>query len=222
MKALYADGVSRMSGLASVVLTIAGALTRNPIPQWTLWIAALICFFLAAVKAWTVEHTKLLEELKKNKPLFVVQFGQAISIYLPDQDVTLLLPVVSIVNRGADSSTTDWRVHYKSSSLDQPVEIVRILEPIVKLKIPGQPDFEMNSSDAINGNLTPIPRGGFRNGRLPIFIPGERREEINQDAVITVSVYDYLGDAYHAQFVAQKADRLMFLPTETGKVTKKR
>ena len=50
----------------------------------------------------------------------------------------------------------------------------------------------------------------------------ESAEEINQDAVITVSVYDYLGDAYHAQFVAQKADRLMFLPTETGKVTKKR
>jgi hypothetical protein len=44
------DWVSLMSGIASVVLAVLGAILKNPLPRSALWIAAVLCYMLSSFR----------------------------------------------------------------------------------------------------------------------------------------------------------------------------
>lgn len=54
--AIWHDWVSLMSGIASVTLGAAGASGRGPLPDWAFWVAAAICFFVAAFRVWRTQY----------------------------------------------------------------------------------------------------------------------------------------------------------------------
>jgi hypothetical protein len=55
--ALWADWVARMSGTGSIFLLAVGVWLPT-IPRWLVFLVAVICFVMAAIRIWTTEHRR--------------------------------------------------------------------------------------------------------------------------------------------------------------------
>src|SRR5580658_2696752 len=120
--ALIGDWVSLMSGVASVALTIIGIARKwEKVPRWTFWIAAAVCFFLAATRIWTAEHRSFLqaeEELDNlTKPQLELSIDRIAASYAKldvGEHAGEMFPAVSViahlVNNGAPSVADNWRL----------------------------------------------------------------------------------------------------------------
>jgi hypothetical protein len=60
MRALWKHWIALASGVGSVVLAAIGTHYTTPLPSWTFWLMALLCFFWASFRAWREEHAALL------------------------------------------------------------------------------------------------------------------------------------------------------------------
>ncbi len=189
-----------MSGIASVALTIYGAVRKwKQVPSSAIFAAAVICFVLASARIWTTEHRKYLAEVERNTPVFSVRLGSAITTYNQDNKFTVIFLVVKIVNSGADSAVTDWRAHYKSPSLDIDADCIHIINDPFVTTVPSGPPFIMHRSENImNRAAVPIPRGGMVDGWLPLRIPN--MQNVGSDTEIIVTVSDYKGKTYTGKF----------------------
>jgi len=197
--ALVADWVSLMSGIASVILALLGTIRKwQDVPRWAFITAAAICFFVASARIWTTEHRKYLVEVERNKPDFSFTAGLVFSFYSTENDVTIVLATVRIVNSGADSAVIDWNAHWKSPNLDTNANCIQILSEPFKIQLPNGQPFVMNRSEQImNRTSVPIPRGGKATGWLPISVPGSVAPNgLSDDTVITVTITDYTGKSY--------------------------
>ena len=204
LAAIMADWVALMSGIASVLLTIIGIAKKwERIPSWAFWLAATVCFFIASGRVWTTEHRALLQADTKldqlTKPKFEVVLGPAMAGYDGPKGVTYWLPMVRIINHQAPSAILGWKAHYKSLTLDQDVPPVLIAN---RLTIPSAAgSFIYDPEDNIAFTRGVIAQGDFRDGRLPIAIPGDKTMELsNGDAAITITVVDYLKQEQSAEF----------------------
>jgi len=56
LRDFWSDVIARLSGIASVVLALIAASRRNPLPNWAFWIAAAICFIMAAFRTWRIQY----------------------------------------------------------------------------------------------------------------------------------------------------------------------
>jgi len=56
IKAIYRDWVARMSGGASILLTVLATVLPTKVPHWVFWIAASLCLLVACFRAWSAEH----------------------------------------------------------------------------------------------------------------------------------------------------------------------
>jgi hypothetical protein len=111
LSALSESWVALMSGIASVVLAFTGVLYgfvwKKDLPARALWSAALVCFFIASIKVWTIEHTarlsleKHLQELTAPKLFGSIVFVSVASATDPKDSVVTLL--ANIKNTGAPS-----------------------------------------------------------------------------------------------------------------------
>jgi hypothetical protein len=131
LSALATDWVSKMSGIASVVLLIAGvARDWEKVPRWAFWTAAAVCFFFASARVWTIEHraveaarldTKHVQEKLDalTQPKFEVSHGSTlVGQWVNANAGTIshyagLLITVTVTNRGAPSVVKGYRVTAK-------------------------------------------------------------------------------------------------------------
>ncbi|HEV1996153.1 MAG TPA: hypothetical protein VGR03_17600 [Candidatus Acidoferrum sp.] len=220
--------VGLMSGILSLFRELLGVYRPDQAHAASLfWRCVWIAFIISSVSAWASQYHRANEAERKleetKQPSFKVTIGQSISVYRADQKATFWLPVITIVNGGAQSAILGWQIHYKSPTLDQDVPPVRILEKTFELEIPNQPVFVMNPLEAVNLKKGPIVRGDSREGRLPVFIPGDHTKEISSgEALISVTVHDYLGNSYTGEFRGEPNEGLRFLPEEGTKESLKR
>jgi hypothetical protein len=170
------------------------------------------------------------------EPNFTVFLGQAITFYERRRDITVLLIEVEIRNSGAPSAALHWKAHYKSSTLDSDILIIKPVTEPLKIPLPSKPrlpneaevSLDFYRADSIDEKtaLNAITRGVPVRGRLPLLIPGEREDEIgSSDAVITVTTYDYLQRPYQAQYIGGRTEggeRLVRLPGEKFSPVKKK
>jgi hypothetical protein len=60
LRALLKHWIALASGVGSLVLSTIGARYSSPLPSWTFWLMALVCFFIASFLAWREGHASLL------------------------------------------------------------------------------------------------------------------------------------------------------------------
>lgn len=68
LRALWKHWIALASGVGSVVLAAVGTHYTTPLPSWTFWLMALLCFFIASFRAWRDGQTALLaagDEIKR-------------------------------------------------------------------------------------------------------------------------------------------------------------
>jgi hypothetical protein len=148
-------------------------------------------------------NTQLQNKLEEStKPKLEVIICQIRATYFPkDHQETIVLVQMGILNKGVDSSVTSYKAHYRSSTLDQDMPI-RFLPAKEQTKAFPQ-ERETEDGDIQNIQTvtqSPIRRGAIMPGKLFVELPGNRMEELKKDAVLTITVQDYLGTEASGQF----------------------
>jgi len=151
---------------------------------------------------------KLRLEKEKNLtsvPDFIPMIRTVAVIHIPQENVTLIMFQVEIVNKGADSFALITG-HYESPTLDADTNLPNFM---VKQSwpIPDHPgQYLIIEPDEW---LTPrvrksrIARGELASGRVVLAVPGNKLYEIRMgEAKITLKVQDYLGKAYSDSYQA--------------------
>jgi hypothetical protein len=207
-------------GVIVALLALWSLLRQQPIRKSLGIGAALFFLFLAFFNAWREQKHAAVDaknELERiSKPNFAIRIGQAV-IALNGSSTTVFIPFVEIVNKGADSVVTNYRVHYKSDSFDGDLKVSAFLDE--ELKLPsGSGSLTLHKADFLTNRITAISRGHMEVGRLLVLIPGVKNAEINSGkALITLYIKDYLGDSYSAVYQGGGPDDLIrFGPGETG------
>jgi len=52
LRALFKHWVALASGIGSIVLSALDAYRKAPLPPWSFWLMALVCFSIASFRAW--------------------------------------------------------------------------------------------------------------------------------------------------------------------------
>jgi hypothetical protein len=204
--AIISHWVSLMSGIASVVLTILGFVRRwDTFPRRVIWITALACFLIAAIKVWTTEHQDRikaeaeLEELTKPKLSGVIEgrvFGVAEA--KNNQSIVTLNPLIT--NTGAPSVALDFNVQ---------IELFDGRKPNVMVIPPPRPDqyftlvaehkvgsVSFLGSDFVprKASINPIPKGGVAEGFIAVLV-GAKREDIFRPETSIILVWKDVNGA---------------------------
>src|SRR5208337_3756086 len=161
---LYKDVVGLMSGITSLMLTILGFIKKfrlrdNPdLQQRIFWGAALICFLIASVSIWTIEHQQVLTQRTKIYREYVEEKNRRISTFrdnkfiieqtlLQSSSLQLLIEYQKMQYQSAKNAEeeqakfmgimSDVRLHFHNSPvLQQLINSVLIL-PAIEPKLPN-------------------------------------------------------------------------------------
>lgn len=58
IRSFWPDWMARMTGGASLVLTLWGIVWNHPIKRWHVFLAAFVCYFLASFRVWQKEYRR--------------------------------------------------------------------------------------------------------------------------------------------------------------------
>jgi hypothetical protein len=58
VRSFWPDWMARMSGGASIVLTVWGIVWDHPIKRWHVFLAAFVCYFFASFRVWQKEYRR--------------------------------------------------------------------------------------------------------------------------------------------------------------------
>jgi hypothetical protein len=202
-------------GLGGFVLLVLVLLERYHPRGWTVpkryHFLLVAAFFVlgASFMTWKDQYelaTQRQQELDRlAKPEFTVIFAQFEDAYSSDLKSTVVMLELGIMNSGSDSAATNWNVHYRSKTLDQDVPLVAFPSSEEKRAFPDEDQmFDLDVPDFRLRGLSPIVRGSIVAGKLFVEVPGNRQAELNNGAVITVSVEDYLGNSFKTDTTENK------------------
>lgn len=211
--------VAFMSGILSLFREILLIYRPEVVPERVLfWRCMWIAFIISAVTLWGIEHRDLIEANGKieqlTRPKFILTLGPAVNFIQREKDVTLCFLAVQIANSGAASAVRGFKVHYESPTLNADVQHVNLTSE-VPLNTPSGP-FIVGPKELINMQTGVITQGDFRTGRLAIVIPGNKLDEFNTGAKLTVTVWDYLGNPYKLDYVSSQTNQgpILYAPGE--------
>jgi hypothetical protein len=169
---------------------------------------AVVFLCMAFFKAWRDEYLGRVvanQKLRATEPDFVLDLGQIVIKYDPARDFTALLIHMQILNRGADSVAVNWHARYKSASCEDEAEINIFAEESISLPFSsGEYQYIIKRDDLMPlKTIRPVTKGSIAAGLLFVLVSGNRFDEIlSGAATITVSVDDYLGKCYQADYVS--------------------
>lgn len=150
-----------------------------------------------------------------------MSLGQCVSVYDNIERGTFLLINVELRNNGAPSATNKWGAHYKSSTLDAPIGLWRVVKQPMRIPLTDQPRgvIEYYNSDSIVEKTaqSAVVRGVPVHGRLPLWVPGDRVDEIKSGGVlIEVVAHDWRGQPFYGSFLPSGPEEAVtVLPGET-------
>jgi hypothetical protein len=197
-------------------MILAAARKWEQVPRWVLWTAAVVCIVFASFRVWSAEHEKYLAEVERNKPQFILSFGQLFSREGPKSDVTWMMIQTTLLNRGAESVAIGWKAHYKSLTEEKDLEVTVFPEEIKYFNIPDSDMMlVLKKSDLIIVKThTAIKRGQIVSGLLLIDIPRNMFQEVSKGtAKVIISTEDYLGNRYNGEFKgSQRKEKFKYFP----------
>jgi len=178
--ALLGDWVSLMSGIASVVLTIIGAVRRwQQVPRWVLWVAAASCFLVASTRVWTTEHVRadrLQNEMDQSlNPRLECSIEQLVIGYRAQDSLVkeaLALLVVTIRNKGAPSAAEQYTLQATGDNGLVMDSYSTTITDGFPWTLPDR-EFRLMASQALySKTIDPIPHNGRKQGYLLFFFHG--------------------------------------------------
>ena len=60
VRSFWPDWLSRMSGIASVALLAIATIWNRPLPRWSVFLAAAVCYAVASFRVWQQKHRESL------------------------------------------------------------------------------------------------------------------------------------------------------------------
>jgi hypothetical protein len=170
-----------------------------------------------AVAAAQGELATLAEQLRKEReqrehdtiPILEVNPRQATTFQRHDEDMTVVLLHVDIINKGATTVALIGKGHYKSPTFDADVEIINILDDVLEVPVGHGQKLRVRQDEWLRMRANQgIGRGLLVQGQLPFIIPGNRGKEIMDGVgVVTFSVQDYTGKEWPSGFQAGPENR---------------
>jgi len=206
--AFLSDWVAWMSGIASIILTIVEFSIQPQTGRKLFWVAGLICFFVASVHIWTLEHRKYLQsmgELDDLHPKLSAQIDQVATAMFTESKVPFAYLIVSVANLGSDSIANRF---YLSAEVEGKLAVNRQL---TVLEVPnlktGNQQLDMNLGNMLPQKCgeNPIPHGGMRRGWLLYLFPTLTLEEL-KTAKMILKFSDVRGVEYST--VPEKGDTI--------------
>ncbi len=182
--AFFTTWVGWMSGLVSVILTFAG-FRGHANHKKLYFIAACICFIIAPIHIWTVEHRARLRAEDVSKPkLKATILGNMVGTNKIGQTVLTIFAL--IVNRGAPSIATSEKLIVKLQDGRQIIAKMMMppLSPVVHMGgAKGYPDVVLKSSDYLPNKALdqPIAQGSGKEGWMMFIVPEASRDELESD-----------------------------------------
>ncbi len=188
-QAILSDWVALVSGIASLIFTLAGTFSSVftgmkgiHAAKTFFWIAAAVCFFVANFRLWADERAqrkKLEAELSGRCPKLILGLSYTIWIYDELVDKTLFFIAANIVNQGEPSVAISWGAEYKIGDSVEPMETFHLNDSGYVVVL-GNERLTIRNNDLLNIRTleTPIPRGGHVLGRVFFTIPGNRTEQV--------------------------------------------
>jgi hypothetical protein len=161
--------------------------------------------------------TALQTELNNlTRPEFVLALGQGGYTFVPDHNETLLFIQARLVNHGASSAPMDWSAHYRSKTLDTNLRFLRPIPPLLLFHPVGESfSIKFDASKEINVKTGAIERGTYIEGPLLMTIPGNKIAELDHsDAIVTITVHDYLEQSYSNGWESSGVRALYDIPPE--------
>jgi hypothetical protein len=216
----WAETISTVFGIAiPLILRFFPELERRmislswEIPVGVLAILSLVRLAMAPYwlyqdrhRAAENEETSLREELRQEKeknlsdaPHFEVMARHAWFGHNTQENITIGLIQLEIINRGAHSVALIGGAHYESPTLNCDLDMP-LFSTTQSLPIPDQPGsvLIMAPSDwlIVRAREKGIPKGLMDSGRVAFVFPGDRIQEIKDGAIVSFHVQDCTGKDY--------------------------
>jgi hypothetical protein len=181
----------------------------------------LACFVLGLIVAQFLAYMDLRKEILNSKPDFAVALQGSTEEWDKTQNRTVLLILASITNRGADSSIPKYRINFHSSSFDGDCPQVSLPDPFTIDSNGAQYTYTKEQLLPVETQHN-VARGQTIGGYIACRLEGDHQSKAapGGDAVITLTVYDYLGNAFLAMGGGLSSNKLSpgSLPIIPGQV----
>jgi hypothetical protein len=202
--AFLSDWVGWMSGLFSVILTIVGFRVQAQTHKRLFWASGLLCFFVASIHIWTIEHSKYeaaMGELKNSRPNLSAYVNQVATGTISEdgQDSSMVYLIVSIANSGgSDSVANRFKLTAEVPGKGNVEGVLTLIPKLQRVSV-GNQYLDMAPSNLLPQKCeeTPIPRGGMRRGWLFYLFPKLTLDEI-RSAKLTLKFLDVREVEYSA------------------------
>jgi hypothetical protein len=225
LAAISADWITLMSGIASVILLIAGvARGWEKVPRWAFWTMAALCFFFASARVWTVEHRsaedarsetghiqKRLDEL--TKPEFELTWTAA-TIGEGDFEegrhkirLTSSYIQIAVLNHGAPSVIKECKGSVRlTDGTELEGKLLLSSRNLTVNQWVGRTKLPMSPSLISGWSSVPIPTGGRGVGSVIFMFPaGTKTKADGPGGVLIFKIVDIEGREYKIEAPWQKS-----------------
>ena len=182
LTAIWNDVVAKMSGVMSLLFTLAGTYSSvfagargSGYAKAFLWLAALLCFLYANYHIWVEEHQKVVS----SRPRFSLAIEHLAWEYSSQDDKTTFVFAVYLVNSGAPSIAQKWTASYKYGTCNEilvPISLVgEWVIVYAQQKVTVRPEDQITCK-TLEARLE---TGGGRAGRMFFTVNGNRVHQLN-------------------------------------------
>lgn len=208
--------VALMSGILSIVQEILQFVDPAKFPEKPVFFASLRVAFLVAIGLmwWQEKRARIVAEtlLDKSKPHFELQLGDIVWQYRAQDNLTLFYLLASILNRGEQSVSLNWKARYILNGIEEPMVFFQIIDALTVNVAQKQVTFTNENLTNIKTLESPIQKGQWVGGRILCTVPGDRSEQIKAAQYrIEVECTDYAGAKAAATYLPSPAPPRVFL-----------
>jgi hypothetical protein len=223
ISAIWSDVVARMSGLASLAFTVFGVFSDwfsgikgGEHAREFCWSAAVICFLYANYRIWADEHRKRICE----QPKFIMNIEHLNWEYQEDQNNTVFIMAVFLLNQGAPSVARGWSAVYEIGDSTETLNLIHVAQWVLRV---GMESVTITGPDQIPSKTLErrLETGEAKHGRILFTIPGDRVEQIRSlQFKVRLRCRDFLGNLAETSFSPSSipVTGVPIYPTEHGEV----
>lgn len=206
--ALWTDMVARMSSIVSLLFTVWQTYSEffsgskgTVHSHWYWWLVAVACFIFANFRIWLDERKLVISQ----QPKFTLQIDHLDYEYTADENETVLVFAVSIVNEGAPSVARFWSGKFQMGIVPEVMKALWINEFwVLRPSRKGDLPIVLKPQDQIISKTieSRLETGDAKVGRAFFSLPGDRRSQLlSLNYTATITVQDFKGNEFSAKFL---------------------
>jgi hypothetical protein len=196
--AYFSDWVGYVSGPGSVFIGLYGAFREQANHRRLFIVVAIICFFIAPIHIWTVEHRAKLyaEDIRTPRvSANITEVDTADTKSWPGKAVMII--TLRLFNAGAQSVVHDYHIEVdtrKGKFYGQLAQVPNTMSYGNKFDVPDAGKFSLAENTAND----PLPNGGSRAGIL-IFVFDMPLDDLRTYTKFVITFKDVLQQTYKTE-----------------------